>query len=197
MTAADPAARALEQTFGRIERQRMRGVPVLNPKLRVECVGLRRWRQHPLGVLITPWFMNLVLLPGDGDDWPGLKVGEKVTRVFPSGAYEFILGDEVGVGRYLSCSLFSPVFQFDSQQTAVATAEAVLAGLMDERNREDLSMHETTVERLRQGDGGPDSGAEPASARSGSAATTAQRVSRRDLLRGRLFGAAEGAARTD
>ena len=41
----------------------MAGVPMLNPALRVQAVGFRHWQSHWLGVLVTPWFMNLMLLP--------------------------------------------------------------------------------------------------------------------------------------
>ena len=71
--------------------------------------------------------MNLMLLPLADDEWAALPSGTKINRPFPSGTYEFILGEEEGVGRYLMCSLFSPVFEFQNQEAAVATAEAVIA----------------------------------------------------------------------
>ena len=36
---------------------------MLNPALSVEAVGFRPWDEHWLGVLVTPWFMNLWLMP--------------------------------------------------------------------------------------------------------------------------------------
>lgn len=84
----------------------MRGVPVLNSALRVEAVGFTPWLGNCLGVLITPWFMNLMLLPDQGGEWEELAVGVRVTQVFPSGAYGFIVCSEEGIGRYLMCSLF-------------------------------------------------------------------------------------------
>lgn len=178
---------ALTRTFTRIQQQRMQGVPLLNPALHVACVGFRTWRDRCLGVLITPWFMNLVLLPCEGDAWEGLRIGHKQTEVFPSGAYEFTLGEEPGIGRYLSCSLFSPMFAFDSQAAAVATAEAVMAGLMDEGNRESLDMREKEIERIWRGEAAVDI------ADDAQAAPTLQQkletpISRRDLLRGRFLG---------
>lgn len=85
----------LKRVFTHIQQERMQGVPVLNEMLQVEAVGFTSWRGHCLGVLITPWFMNLMLLPNEGDEWKHLPVGKKVTHLFPSGPYEFIAGSPV------------------------------------------------------------------------------------------------------
>ena len=142
----------LHQVFNRIQRERMQGLPLLNPVLRVECVGFRPWQGHCLGVLITPWFMNLMLLPGEGDAWEGLSVGEKVIHRFPSGPYELIVGDEEGIGRYQLCPLFSPMFEFASQEMAVAVAEEIMKGLLDEENRDRTSMREQEIARIWSGE---------------------------------------------
>jgi [NiFe] hydrogenase assembly HybE family chaperone len=57
------AGARLAAAFERIHRERMAGLPILHPKLRVAAVGGRAWRGHWLGVLVTPWCMNLVLTP--------------------------------------------------------------------------------------------------------------------------------------
>ena len=55
----------LEQVFAHIAATRMQGVPVQNPALRVQAVGFAPQADPDggewlLGVLVTPWFMNLV-----------------------------------------------------------------------------------------------------------------------------------------
>ena len=60
---ADPGP-ALEAAFLRIEREAMDGLPLLNKALRVQAVGFERWQGQWLGALVTPWFLNLVLVPG-------------------------------------------------------------------------------------------------------------------------------------
>lgn len=138
MTAICPEylSEGLERVFAHIQATRMRGLPILNPVLDVEAVGMRLWHGHCLGVLITPWFMNLMLLPNEGDDWSDLPPGAARQHVFPSGRYEFIVGEEAGIGRYQMCSLFSPVFEFADQAAAVATAEAVMEALMSPGSRD-------------------------------------------------------------
>jgi [NiFe] hydrogenase assembly HybE family chaperone len=136
--AAEMAAR-VEAAFDRVRCERMAGLPFLNEALRVELVGLHRWRGLWLGVLVTPWFMNLLLLPGDdnGSDeepalaWPRVVTGEYAQFAFPAGSMSFLSGREGEVGEYLSCSLFSPMFEFADHDTARRTAEACLLALFD------------------------------------------------------------------
>ena len=125
MICPDTLSAGLKTAFTRIQRERMADMPLLNPALKVQAVGFSVWEEYCLGVLITPWFMNLMLLPLAGDEWAELPSGTRINRSFPSGIYEFILGEEERVGRYLMYSLFSPVFEFQNQEAAVVTAEAV------------------------------------------------------------------------
>jgi len=120
----------LKTAFERIQKERMQDVPILNDALHVEAVGFERHDAGLLGVLITPWFMNLMLLPEDDALWQDQPSGETTTVELPVGQVEFIAGREDGVGQYRMCSLFSPVFEFGDQATAVATAEAVMDGLL-------------------------------------------------------------------
>ena len=140
---ADAGAQAIvarvQSSFERVQHERMAGLPFLNEALRVELVGLRRWRGLWLGVLVTPWFMNLLLLPGDGvadgDEvparWPAVRTGEYAPFAFPAAVLSFLAGREAEVGDYLSCSLFSPVFEFADHDAARQTAQACLAALFD------------------------------------------------------------------
>ena len=56
---ADIAER-LEVCFEEILVDRMADVPILNTALSVKVVGGRKWQNHWLDVLVTPWFMNLI-----------------------------------------------------------------------------------------------------------------------------------------
>ena len=127
--AAEAAGR-LEATFQRILETRMDGVPILNPALAVEAVGFRPWQSHWLGALVTPWFINLVVLPGDGA-WRSVPDRDSVWYAFPAGRFEFIAGSEPGLGPYHACSLFSPVGEFGDHETARETARVALESLFD------------------------------------------------------------------
>lgn len=120
----------LESVFKRIRAERMAGVPILNDALEVEAVGFEEHDDMLLGVLVTPWFMNLMLLPIEQGEWKGQLNGGKSTLELPAGTFEFIAGFEDGIGEYRMCSLFSPVFEFGDHATAVATAAAVVEGVL-------------------------------------------------------------------
>lgn len=130
-----PAA-ALEARFGAILQQQMQGLPMVNPALVVEAVGFRPWQAHWLGILVTPWFMNLWLMPRVVEQWQ--PIGERETRhyAFPAGVFEFIGGRDATLGDYQACSLFSPMFEFANPQGARDTAQAALDALFDGQARE-------------------------------------------------------------
>lgn len=141
--AADAAARphpaaALERRFATIQRTAMAGVPLLNPVLAVQAVGFAPWSGHWLGVLITPWFMNLVLCPRLPAQWPAVGQRESRHYVFPAGVFEFIGHHDDELGPYQACSLFSPMFEFASPQAAYDTAVAARAALFDEGLRAEV-----------------------------------------------------------
>lgn len=121
-----PAA-VLEAAFRQIAATRMAGVSLLNPALEVEAVGFRSWREDWVGVLITPWFMSLICLPGPDSAYESLSSGSKQDVALPSGDYEFLSAHEDALGHYLTSSLFSPLFEFPDMARAREVAEAVLA----------------------------------------------------------------------
>jgi [NiFe] hydrogenase assembly HybE family chaperone len=127
---------ALETAFRQIARTRMAGVPILHPRLAVQALGFEPESGEngaasmALGVLITPWFMNLVRLPlqAEAEDelpLPGLGAAHAVG----SWRFDFFGGHEDGLGRYAAASLFSPMAEFVDQAAAVATAREVLQQL--------------------------------------------------------------------
>jgi [NiFe] hydrogenase assembly HybE family chaperone len=127
--AATEAVAALTAAFERIATTRMAGLPMNNPALRVAATGFRPWAgDYRVGVLITPWAINLVILGA------GLRLAadRRQTWDFPSGSYEFMGGDEPECGAFQFCSLFSPAFEFAGQDEAVATGREIMAGLLRE-----------------------------------------------------------------
>ena len=88
---------------------RMQGLDSSTPALAVEAVGFAPWDEHWLGVMLTPWFMNLVLLPRNPGGWQPLATGAKRRYAFPAGEYEFVGANDAMLGAYQVCSLFSPV----------------------------------------------------------------------------------------
>jgi [NiFe] hydrogenase assembly HybE family chaperone len=121
----DPSC-CLEAAFVRIERDAMTGMPLINPALAVQAVGFERWRDQWLGALVTPWFINLVLVPCEAAGWVPVDVGERRFLRFAAGDFAFLGCHEPEVGDFLSCSLVSPPSGFTCQAEAVDTAQAAL-----------------------------------------------------------------------
>jgi [NiFe] hydrogenase assembly HybE family chaperone len=132
-----PAVQNLEAVFGEIARTRMVDVPILNPALRVETVGFREWEGRWIGILVTPWSINLVLLPGRDTELIPLALDQKAVWNFPSGAYEFMGLNEPAIGTCQTCSLISPVTEFATHDEALAVARGMMAGLFTESGRMD------------------------------------------------------------
>jgi [NiFe] hydrogenase assembly HybE family chaperone len=120
---------ALERGFERVRAERMAGLPLLNERLRVEALGFRDWQGLRVGALVTPWSINLIILPAAGSTLPAVPSGESRTWAFPSGEYAFLVTEDPALGRYAQCSLFSPAFEFDSHDDAVTAARAALVAL--------------------------------------------------------------------
>lgn len=127
MAPIDP--QILVANYRTIGRDRMQGLPFVNPRLEVEAVGVREFDEHLFGILIAPWFMNMLLLPGS-DEWSALDPGDKVTIALPAGDYEFTLCRDEGIdGHYLSAVLFRTVADFPDQATARDVAFEIIERL--------------------------------------------------------------------
>ena len=124
---------ALVAHFERVRTERMVGIPMLNPALRVEAVGFCWGAESEggdvavaQGVLITPWFMSLMRLPSRRVPHAN-RMARKFVRDFGGERFDFIGGHDETIGYFESCALFSPMDGFDSQALAVETAQEVLA----------------------------------------------------------------------
>lgn len=128
--ADDPSA-MLEAHYRRVWETSMHDMPFVNPALSVTAIGFCRHEGDWVGAVLTPWFLNLFVLPGGGALWTDLASGDRVRIAFPVGELEFIAdydpGSTLPACQY--CPLFAPVSQFATQEAAVAAAEAALAVL--------------------------------------------------------------------
>lgn len=113
---------------------RMAGLNFVNPAIEVEAVGFRPWQAQWLGVMVTPWFINLMLLPREPAGWTSLPQGQTLRYRFPAGEYDFIASCNEAVGEYHMCSLLSPVLELPDHATARLVAELALAALLDHAN---------------------------------------------------------------
>lgn len=161
----------LEQVFDHIAQTRMAGLPICNPALRAQVVGLREWQETCVGVLITPWTISLVLMPGEKTSLKTLGAEEKMTWEFPSGKYEFMGLNEPALGACQIRSLISPVIDVGSQEDAVNIARQVMEALFVPAPVSDAESRKMSEAARQHG--------EP---------MREKELSRRDFLRGNFLG---------
>lgn len=155
----DPALERLIDRFREAE-PRMRDLPFYNERLSTEAVGFRNWEGHRLGILITPWFINLILLPGEEDDWSGVQQGDQSDWHLPSETIRFTANradedEQTEAGDvFLAAPVFTNVIGVPDHEAAKNIAGQVLESLL----------------------------AKPGSGK----AAPGHAVSRRDLLRGKV-----------
>ena len=190
MRSPQDIAGRFKDAFTRIHHEEMEGIPILNPMLSVETVGFRDYEGHCLGVLVTPWLMNLILVPAEGE---GIRVGDKRTFEFPSQNYDFTANEVDGAGTYYAYPIHSPMHEFHYQEHAIAKAEAFLEMLMVEIDPEDR-LDEKRLARFLGGEEMEEikcgECAGPAQVDGevtlGQSADSPSRVNRREMLRGRF-----------
>jgi len=199
-TLIDTKTALLEATFNHICLHRMQDVPILNHSIKVRCIGFQQWQNSYLCIMITPWFMNLMLLPGEAENWHDKTETAACRHTFPSGQYEFLVGYEPDIGKYQMCSLFSPMFEFSDNDAAVQTAEAAIKELMNTDNIEHSDIDSEQLEAIWNGtevhpdrvaarDSSSDAAKDTANAqpRPSLSEKLQQPVSRRRLLRGAMM----------
>lgn len=119
----------LAGAYTRAAETTMKGLPTVNPALKVETIGFRPWEEGWLGIVISPWFMNVTILPNEKSAYAQHREGTEIPRVLPSGEYVFVTGRLEGAGPLMTCSLFSPMGDFASHEAARETAFAALVAL--------------------------------------------------------------------
>ena len=101
-------------------------LPPVNPRLRCISVGFVRYRGDWLGVVITPWFMDLVLLPGGGILWGDIPAGQRRYIELPQGTVAFTAAEEPHLGAYQHAPLVSTVSALPDMAAAITLANQAM-----------------------------------------------------------------------
>lgn len=120
---------ALVASFARIGEETMRGLPFYNEDLAVEAVGFEQFGDEWLGALITPWFLNLMLVPEAPLPYVESANGRQRAVVLPGGPVTFRCGGTDTVGLFHAHSIASPMDAYKTQAQARAAARLALARL--------------------------------------------------------------------
>ena len=108
---------------------RMADLPIYNPRLQVQSTEFRPHENWHIGIVTTPWFMNVIALPQDPTTLP--QAGETVTIALPVGPLPAIVTRLEGVAPFAAASLFSPMDEFDDPDVTRRVAEAALVCLFE------------------------------------------------------------------
>lgn len=123
------AVTKLLEYYGRVAPN-LQGLPMYNPALEIEGVGFREHLGRWAGVVVTPWFMNLTVLPSATDvgSW---CPGQSARLAFPSGLYEFSVSQAGTNGMVATRSLFPLMHDFSDPASARAAARAAADALFE------------------------------------------------------------------
>lgn len=61
----------------------MKGLPILNPRIRVKADNFRRWGNDWIGTVTTPWAVIVVYACGCRESWVDVPAGEVRTLELP------------------------------------------------------------------------------------------------------------------
>jgi [NiFe] hydrogenase assembly HybE family chaperone len=147
----DDAARAigaqLAEIYRRIWTVSMRDVPICNAALEVEAVGFRAYGRAAVGIVLTPWFMNLVIVDSVRESNLPAGIGAMTSVALPAGEVECVGAWLDGFGLLRACSLFSPMFDFAEMAVARTVAEEAMKALFARPSESESPDYPTGVGR--------------------------------------------------
>ena len=101
----------------------------LNPLLDCRSIGFVRCRGDWLGVMITPWFMDLMLLPGGGNLWGDIPAGQRRYVELPRGTVAFAAAELPNLGAYQHAPVVATVVSLPDMAAAITLANRIMLGL--------------------------------------------------------------------
>ena len=100
-----------------------------NGTLQIAAVGFARHAGDWLGVVVTPWCLDLFLLPGGGSLWGDIPAGQRRYVTLPGGTLPFTAVDDLELGPYQHTPLIAPVTALPDMATALRLAREAVATL--------------------------------------------------------------------
>lgn len=129
--AAGPAPPHVENPSSLLEHHflQIRDAPPGNVFLSCAAVDFARCRGDWIGVVVTPWFINVFLLPGGGDLWGDIPAGQRRYVDLPSGTVAFTAAEDPFIGPYQYSPLVEPVSAVPDMAAALNIAHDVMRGI--------------------------------------------------------------------
>lgn len=99
----------LERHFQAIWQSAEAGFAPVNRNLQVEATRFIRFAGDWVGVVVTPWFFRLFLLPGGGSLWGDIPAGQRRYLELPGGVLPFTAEVLADVGPCQWTPLIEPI----------------------------------------------------------------------------------------
>lgn len=119
----EPPIELLESSFREIAKKEMQALPFYRENIPVKAGGFTLFEKQWIGTILTPWMLELIVLPGPSQEWPRRKIGERIALALPCGQVKFVVGELANGAQYLACSLMSPLDRHLQGEQAVELAE--------------------------------------------------------------------------
>ncbi len=124
-----PSVEALLAAYRRVD-ETMRALPVYNAALQVAAAGFRPFEGGLIGVIVTPWFMNLVRVPARGAE---VEAGVTRESALPAHRVDLVGARLDGAPPFEFRPIVSPMDDFPSQAQVLLTAGEVMDALFTPR----------------------------------------------------------------
>lgn len=116
-------ATTLEAHFNRVADEQMAALPFYQPHIPVKACGFQLFEGQWVGAMLTPWMLELVVMPGPDQQWPRRQIGSRLALTFPAGDMAFRVSELTPELHYVACSLMSPLNPQLRAEEAITVAE--------------------------------------------------------------------------
>jgi [NiFe] hydrogenase assembly HybE family chaperone len=187
-------AKTVEESYQKIYDENMRDVPIINSCIKIESRGFSLFEKRIIGVIITPWMANLIILPIKNENWQKYEIGKKKTFTFADKSYIFIANEIENIGVCFALSLHSPMFVFKSHEQVIESVDSYLK-TFKKKQKLKTQIDENLLGKVLRGEKTPDinlddfASIEPVKVKTYNTVTKKRlktNISRRDLLLGNL-----------
>ena len=97
-----------------------------NQALQIKAIGFTKIEGDWVGVMVTPWFIHLLLLPGGGTLWGDIPDGQRRYLDLPGGTFSFTAAEIPAVGPYQYATLLDRINQVPDMAAAQHLADDAL-----------------------------------------------------------------------
>ena len=134
-----------EAGFHTIHETRMKGLPILNPRLSVKADNFRRWGNDWIGTVVTPWSILVVLACGSRGGWVSVPAGATRMIELPGGDFPFLGCIDPILGEYQMLGLLSPLHEIEDQAAAEAIAAYAITEMLTVPESEKMDIEEQGI----------------------------------------------------